>query len=72
MYAVIEMTGHDIVGVRLYNEQASADIDFDACVEENTPIQEYGPADFEHECRGTIRMAGDDCYCVQMLVCRES
>lgn len=64
MIVLLEMVDGEPVSLRLYPNRPEADRVMDACIEENLS---HEIEDFSHELHGTIRMAGDDGYSVQMI-----
>lgn len=66
-YTLIETADIEIIGVRIYLDRGKASGDFNKILKEHglheIPQEELG----EEELQGTIRMAGDDAHCVQLI-----
>jgi hypothetical protein len=65
VYVLIETADVELIGLRLTVDAEKATAWFEACCEENDVIPKPPEA---CEIAGTGRIAGDDSYCVQLLV----
>lgn len=65
-FLVIETADVEILGVRLFTRRQKADEYFTHVVEENGEF-EWSSDEMSREIVGTLRMAGDDSYCAQMI-----
>jgi hypothetical protein len=67
-FLVIEMADCELLSVRMFTNEAAAFGVFDSCVDENeaTPF-EWNADDVAGEVAGTLRVAGDDTYSVQVI-----
>lgn len=63
MYVLIETAGIELVGVWVESVRSQANKMFDRIVEENHDM-EVAPTG---EIAGTVRIAGDDTHCIQMV-----
>lgn len=66
VFIVIETEDIEIVSATPYMDRALADEAFETLAGEYM-LQEYETGELEREAPGTIRLAGDDSYAVQMF-----
>lgn len=66
VFIVIETEDIEVVGVRSFTTEPPARAYFDAKVDANH-IQIVVAEDVANECPGTMELAGDDAYAVQLI-----
>lgn len=67
MYLIIEQAdGLEIIGINLYRDIAEATERFELCAKENL-AHELPPDELGLCVAGTLRIAGDDAYCVSLV-----
>jgi hypothetical protein len=64
MFVLLEMSGLDIISVRVFKRVSDAVSVFESCAADNGVYEEPMSS---HEAPGTIRVAGDDTYFVQLI-----
>lgn len=64
MFVLIETADVDILSVKLFSSKDDADTAFECCVRENLSIEH---SLLTGECSGTLRLAGDVSYAVQLI-----
>lgn len=67
VYIVLEMADIELISVSAFSDLASAQRYFDVCERENE-VQRWGQEDMKNEIVGTMMVAGDDSYSLQLLV----
>lgn len=66
IYILIEQCDIEIIRIDCYNTVFKAEEVFKACCEQNHVCEE-DIDQLEPELRGTLAIAGDDAYCVQLI-----
>jgi hypothetical protein len=66
IYAVLELADIEPLGLSVYTDDEKANSTFDALCRENGVVESPLPGTGK-EAPGTIRLAGDDSYSVQMF-----
>jgi len=66
VYVLIEMEDVELKGVQLFVDGVTAQQVFKELAQENRAA-EVSPVDLQHELMGTLRLAGDHVYSVQLL-----
>lgn len=66
MYIIIECIDGELHTPRIVHIESEANRIFDSICGDNDGIQEYTDIDLQNESMGTVRLAGDDVYSVQM------
>jgi len=65
MYLVVQTADIEIIAIESFKNKTSAMEHFEAIMEEDNLIEE--DVDCRNELGGTLRIAGDDCACVQLI-----
>ena len=66
MYVLIEMADVELLGVRVFTDREPADAMFDGAAKANG-AHKWAQRDLAQETYGTVRLAGDDSYSVQLV-----
>lgn len=65
IYILIETGDIEILGVKVFKDKNKANETFEMCATENQVLELSD--DLDKELEGTLRIAGDDVYCVQLI-----
>jgi hypothetical protein len=66
MFVLVETADVDVLGVHVFTDRDKADACFTRFAEDNG-AHEWPLDELSNECEGTLRLAGDDSYAVQLL-----
>lgn len=66
MFVLIETADVDVLSVALFTNKTEAEARFEALAEQHR-VSEWPDEDCTYEAAGTLRLAGDEAYAVQLL-----
>ena len=66
-FVVLETEDIQVVSVRAFRTRAAAEAHYEDCARRNQPFLDI--VELDQEAPGTLAMAGDDAYAVQLVGC---